>query len=190
MSLIRSDFVSRPRYLLLHLKRFIFVEQPISSALENQEPNSPSRPNAVEYIFKKNKAPVSIPRSLPIDHFLAQGVVEESNYNLQSVVHHIGRQASSGHYTAASIRNAMDPTGEKAQVWVNFDDSNSGRSTFQSVTQGKKASTAYLLLYELNGEVATDVVSEATAAGAKPPIPTSADHEKDVVEATTHLWRR
>ena len=149
----------RPKYLLLHLKRFIFVEQPIAT-VENSEPNSPSQPNQVEYVFKKNKTPVVVPPLLRLDPFLASnstGPEETSGYQLQSVVHHIGRHASSGHYTAQARRG---------DDWVTFDDRNSGYTTLDHVTSLAKASTAYLMLYELSSSV--EATSEAPLAKALP----------------------
>ena len=77
--------VSKPKLLLLHLKRFIVVERIINPPpveihdIENQSPNIdktkannslPNIPTQVEYIFKKNKAPIEIPPCLSLNSFL------------------------------------------------------------------------------------------------------------------------
>lgn len=113
---------------MLHLKRFIVVERPVSPVAqgdENQTPNSPAKPVQVEYIFKKNKAPVFIPPSLSLKAFVATQLTDKeasassnaltmtsesysefhNDYLLKSIVHHIGSRASSGHYTADAVRH-------------------------------------------------------------------------------------
>jgi preprotein translocase subunit SecD len=121
-------FFYRPKALLLHLKRFIVVEKPqpavddntsekAGGGDENAHPNSPSsrRSRPVEYEFQKNKAPVEIAERLSLANFLStsEESTEESSksageYKIQSIVHHIGSRASSGHYTADALRRSKD----------------------------------------------------------------------------------
>lgn len=84
---------------------------------ENAHPNSPSsrrsRPIVMEYEFQKNKAPVEIAERLSLANFLSTGseATETSlsgEYKIQSIVHHIGSRASSGHYTADALRPSKD----------------------------------------------------------------------------------
>lgn len=133
------------------------MEQPAQTT-ENSEPNSPNRPNPiVNYVFKKNKAPVAVPPSLSLETFMEKpsDSSHQKDYHLQSIVHHIGRLASSGHYTAQARRG---------DDWVGFDDCFTGCTSLEDVV--KKAAdgpTAYLMLYELGGQ----------QAKPKPPPPTS-----------------
>jgi Ubiquitin carboxyl-terminal hydrolase len=122
--------------LLLHLKRFIVVEKPQpvvgdnscdkaaagggGGGDENAHPNSPSsrRSRPVEYEFQKNKAPVEISERLSLEHFLStsdeteESCLSAGEYKLQSIVHHIGSRASSGHYTADALRLSKDLPGQ------------------------------------------------------------------------------
>lgn len=86
----------------MHLKRFIFVERPIPKGNENAPPNSPSSRPEVEYVFKKNKAAVELTESLSLGAFCTDPAPR--GYKLRGLVHHIGSRASSGHYTADSLR--------------------------------------------------------------------------------------
>jgi ubiquitin C-terminal hydrolase len=95
-------FCFSPKYLILHLKRFIFVEKPIPTDQENAPPNSPSSRPPVEYVFRKNKTPVKLVNQLSLEAFCSEPPLQD--YRLRSLVHHIGGSASSGHYTADAIR--------------------------------------------------------------------------------------
>jgi len=163
---------SMPKYLLLHLKRFIVVEQPIPSTDENCPQGSNGRSPQVEYVFQKNKAPVAIVKSLSLDAFRKEDVeskdidpsTETSRYAIKSIVYHHGFRASSGHYTADALRKKADDGGsknndddkmedkEKAEKfeWVTFDDSNSGVTSFETIASRKvKQSNAYMMLYAM-----------------------------------------
>jgi ubiquitin C-terminal hydrolase len=168
--------VHRPKALLLHLKRFMFVEKPIETTAppnndvdENQSPNSPSSNKSkhvpVEYVFQKNKAPVRIAESVSLDPFQAEAIEEASvdetkkQYKLKGIVHHLGFRASSGHYTADAVRR-IEPTkgdsnkdGKKEEAkdgWVSFDDGTSYVTSLEKITSNRnKQSTAYMLLYAL-----------------------------------------
>ncbi|KAL7567704.1 hypothetical protein ACA910_012041 [Epithemia clementina (nom. ined.)] len=132
------QIVSKPKRLLLHLKRFVFVEKPRSplppyhtttEGDENANPNSPSWRNAhapaVDYVFQKNKVPVDIQPSLTLSPYFyapedstkdattrfdeaAVDQGDDDEYELESIVHHIGRSPSSGHYTADALRPRLD----------------------------------------------------------------------------------
>jgi hypothetical protein len=83
------------------------------------------------------------------------------NYKLQSIVHHIGSRASSGHYTADAVRTVTDTwdddnneiltpcVGKGAdKIWVSFDDSNTCETSIETILENPfKQSTAYMLLY-------------------------------------------
>lgn len=189
--------LSQPKLLLLHLKRFIVVERLICPAtteidVENQPPNAPSSPTLlsttpiadvppqIEYVFKKNKAPVEVPMSLSLEAYYqhssqskdsqrlpllsaAASMEPTKKYNLQSIVHHIGSTASSGHYTADAIREVncktQDETGtdivqkdcddaNPEKIWVSFDDGITSETTIEKILSNQfKQSTAYMLLY-------------------------------------------
>ena len=133
----------RPKAVWLHLKRFV-VQQP--------DPNDPTN-----LVVSKNKQPVQLSSTLSLEPFLAAAAaaapkdgdtdaMDTSNtppssksYNIQSIVHHIGSTANSGHYTAS---------GKRGTQWVSFDDSLTEETTFQTVS-GSVANqkTAYMLLY-------------------------------------------
>lgn len=112
-----------PKSLVLHLKRFIFVEVPIVSSTsndENKSPNSSSKPVPMQYVFQKNKEQVQLSESLSLDPFFMKFPDDESTliteskneYKLQSIVHHIGARSSSGHYTADAVRPARVMAGD------------------------------------------------------------------------------
>ena len=131
----------------------------------------------MEYVFKKNKAPVELAEQLSLHPFCA--APSKGDYHLRSLVHHIGARPSSGHYLADAIRpyrapptnaatdtNATEtssttlPPTEKAEVtestppeeeWITFDDANSCRTTLSKIqTHTMKQQTAYMLLYSLD----------------------------------------
>ena len=156
--------LSQPKLLLLHLKRFIVVEQRIYPAataidVENQPPNNQLSPSLIsttppadvapqiEYVFKKNKAPIDIPSSLSLETYHQDSSQPTNNYCLQSIVHHIGSRASSGHYTADAVRD-VDNEPDSGKVWVSFDDGITTETTIERIVSNRfKQSTAYMLLY-------------------------------------------
>ena len=97
--------VFSPKYLLLHLKRFIFSEREVPSGAENTAPNESSARPAVEYVFQKNEAEVAIDEKVSLGAFCSETASTVGrNFRLRGLVHHHGRLPTSGHYTADSIR--------------------------------------------------------------------------------------
>lgn len=177
----------RPNILLLHLKRFIVVEKTVivdPDEEENRPPSSPMKPVSVEYLFRKNKTRVELPLSLTLDAFYGamntSMVCGKDKYLLQSVVHHVGSRASSGHYIADAVRHvevasnssneiftnqvpesehslpqvSSAPKNEVEDVWFTFDDSQSIRQRSELITQDpKRQETAYMLLYSCSSDV-------------------------------------
>lgn len=159
-----------PKNLLLHLKRFIFVEKPVPTGTENAPPNSPSSRPEMEYVFMKNKTPVELTGKLSLGPFCANP--SGGDYHLRSLVHHIGARPSSGHYLADAIRpyraRPSDTSADTKQPelsseesaaaesippeeeWITFDDSNSCKTTLSKIQANpKKQETAYMLLYSV-----------------------------------------
>lgn len=134
------------------------MEQPVNAntvgdatTIENQEPNSPEKPVEMQYIFKKNKAPVVMSANINLTQYKSSDVKESwksSDYSLNSVVRHIGRVASSGHYTADAMRTDNDSGATTKDTFVSFDDHSSRRTTEANVL-GKRRETPYMILYTL-----------------------------------------
>jgi Ubiquitin carboxyl-terminal hydrolase len=112
------DRRDRPQYLLLHLKRFVWVKKdpPVPQAEENVPPNGAEPPS--EFVFQKNKAAVAIPESLTLDPFCKEAhdapPRPSSQYKLKSIVHHIGQRPYSGHYIAHALRPRKDDLAQDA----------------------------------------------------------------------------
>lgn len=144
--------LDRPKVLLLHLKRFIVKEQQVEVEQENTE-NGSTPFTYTEYVTKKNRAKVKVPKRLSLSAFQAPDTALEdlSKYSLQSIVHHIGSRASSGHYLADAIRPTKDEeTGEDKMEWFSFDDTFSGKANIDRIVSNpSKLATAYMLLYSL-----------------------------------------
>ena len=145
---------SQPRMLLLHLKRFVFVEKPVSSPVgeneENSHPNSPSarkRAAHMEYVFKKKRTPVELQPLLSLQPY-CQSVNEdkvadlenlsEPNYQLDGVVYHIGSRAESGHYTANALRLKLDVDEDDATTSA---PTTTAVATIEESTEGATGST-------------------------------------------------
>ncbi|GAX10105.1 ubiquitin carboxyl-terminal hydrolase 26/29/37 [Fistulifera solaris] len=177
------QMVHRPKSLVLHLKRFIFVEVPIVTSTSNDENKSPNSPSKLgqhvpmQYVFQKNKEQVHLSESLSLNPFLmkfpndeplpASSTESKHEYKLQSIIHHIGGRASSGHYLADAIRPAKSlPVDSKEDVnggaavakddaekqsWVTFDDTSSCITSLDKILSNpNKERTAYILLYSLD----------------------------------------
>ena len=131
--------LSRPRVLLLHLKRFTMVEKRTPGTDE------------LEVSFRKNKTPVELNNELSLNAFLSDKATSlsalSSNYSLRSIVHHIGMTANSGHYTADTLRETRE-NGTTAKQWVSYDDSTTTEKTLDEIqTTVSNKKTAYVLLY-------------------------------------------
>jgi uncharacterized UBP type Zn finger protein len=107
----------------------------------------------------KNKAPVHISESLRLDPYLVATAdsptkgAKPSEYKVQSIVHHLGSRASSGHYTADALRYLKDDTGKLQPTWVTFDDSSSCLTSLERIAGNKrKQETAYMLLYTMDNK--------------------------------------
>lgn len=155
------EVLQPPRALLLHLKRFMWVEKSVPKVDtldsnvqdENQPPNQqPVRPRLMDYIFRKNEANVVISETLSLDSFHGLSLQNaDRRYHLESIVHHIGPRASSGHYTADVVRSVSTSDGEgEKNVWVSFDDTSSCITSIEKIKNTpRKQRSAYMLLYVL-----------------------------------------
>lgn len=145
--------ISRPKVLLLHLKRFVLVEVPRG---ENDQ-------QSMGVTFKKNRTAVDLTPKLSLNNFVRsddkQGAAlaaENRDYALQSVVYHIGSTANSGHYTADARRLISKAKGEEDEddndkpgyQWVSYDDGITSETSLGNVRGSlQNQSTAYMLLY-------------------------------------------
>ena len=134
--------LSRPTSLLLHLKRFVIVEKAPSD-------NNDTENNEFEITFRKNKAPVQLNESLSLESFMADSSEHaETSYKLQSIVHHLGSTAESGHYTADSAR--LDNENDNKETWVSYDDGDASETSLGTIQKSvENQRTAYMLLYNL-----------------------------------------
>lgn len=145
--------LSRPKAILLHLKRFVLEEVPRKKDENDPEDVGPG----VHITFRKNKAPVELTAQITLDSFLkekpgpsAATAVGTQGYSIQSIVHHIGSTANSGHYTADALRIRPNQPG-KNMTWVSFDDTKVETLTATEVlTDVSKQKTAYMMLYTLD----------------------------------------
>jgi uncharacterized UBP type Zn finger protein len=146
--------LSRPKALLLHLKRFVVVEKPSirHNNAENQSPNKlENNPPPVEMVVQKNKAPVILSEHLSLDPYFANSdqVAASQQYSIKSVVYHLGNTANSGHYTADALRPCPENVeGPASTKWISFDDGSTSVIPAKRVLQSvHKQSSAYMLLY-------------------------------------------
>ena len=135
--------LSKPKVMLLHLKRFFMDERQIT---ENDNSTS------TEIVLKKNKVPVELTTELSIDKLLANESIETSlpsnEYRLKSIVYHIGNTANSGHYTTDALRKDIN-TGK--DQWVSYDDGVTVEKSIEEVVQQtKNQKTAYMLMYSVD----------------------------------------
>ena len=136
--------LSQPKAILLHLKRFVMVEIPRKKLDDSNEPAG------VDITFRKNKAPVVINQKLSLHSFLKDTSEKEQSYSIQSIVHHIGSTANSGHYTADALRIHPNEPGKNI-TWVSFDDTKVETAKSAEILSSlEKQKTAYMMLYMMN----------------------------------------
>jgi hypothetical protein len=125
LTTVRVSPTSRPKVLLLHLKRF-------------------------DNALGKNTSRVFFPATLIKEAIPAEDnelELNSSDYSLMSVVHHIGISPGSGHYTADALR-PVDDCKETERAWFNFDDSITAHQETKKITEDSlRQQTAYILLY-------------------------------------------
>jgi ubiquitin C-terminal hydrolase len=149
-----KKIVKFPKSLLIHFKRFL-----VTTTLNDGIPST---------TFTKNHTPVDFYPTLDTMDFLHGGTSEDcdtmkdnahdeydyyncsSKFRLVSVVHHIGRNASCGHYTADGLRTVVDHhDAEIRRQWLNFnDDYVTDKEEYDVVHGTAQASSAYMILYE------------------------------------------
>lgn len=144
-----KKIVKFPKSLLIHFKRFV-----INTTLNEGIPTT---------TFTKNHSPVEFDRTLDTNGFLLGGAIDDcdtmkdndhdeyyncsSRFRLVSVVHHIGRNASCGHYTADGLRTVDHD--ELNRRWLSFnDDYVIDKEEYDVVNGTSQASSAYMILYE------------------------------------------
>eukprot|EP00978_Attheya_sp_CCMP212_P013016 scaffold32479_cov44-Attheya_sp.AAC.3 len=148
------QILSRPRALLLHLKRFIVTQR---ERVEMSEGGT-EKSVGLEMEFRKNEARVQVNEPLSIDSFCEQGAKNGTsgrNYRLRSIVRHIGTTASSGHYTTDRKYSKFDELATKKSCikngeWVTFDDGVTTPIPLDRVLNNKQNQrNSYMILYEL-----------------------------------------
>ena len=118
---------SRPKALLVHLKRFIV------------------HMNKGEMTFRKSKTLVKSEKSVSLESFTKDAAKGGNGYELRGVVRHIGNTSNSGHYTADALRK--QDSGD-ASEWVYFDDSSSSKTSIESILDNERSQrNNYLMLY-------------------------------------------
>eukprot|EP00540_Astrosyne_radiata_P003926 CAMPEP_0116845014 /NCGR_PEP_ID=MMETSP0418-20121206/13024_1 /TAXON_ID=1158023 /ORGANISM="Astrosyne radiata, Strain 13vi08-1A" /LENGTH=494 /DNA_ID=CAMNT_0004476063 /DNA_START=174 /DNA_END=1658 /DNA_ORIENTATION=- len=132
-----KEIIKAPRALLLHLKRFIVDVSPDYTSIT----------------YRKNQSPVAFEDKINVvedglEGFFSSNVslpATRREFQIRSIVNHIGSSASCGHYTADSHR--LYRTGERE--WTRFNDSNVSRIAPNEAMSESSKKTAYLILYEL-----------------------------------------
>lgn len=121
---------SRPKALLLHLKRF---------RMETKDG---------QVIIRKSSGCVKSGESVSLDPFMEnRDDANRTSYKLKGVVRHIGNSSLAGHYTADALR--MNAKGSN-QEWVNFDDGSTSLTSLRDVLESEGSqSNNYLMLYSL-----------------------------------------
>ncbi|XP_077590675.1 ubiquitin carboxyl-terminal hydrolase 37-like [Stigmatopora nigra] len=118
-SLQCCSFISLPRVLVLHLKRFVFFS--VFGSLKIQWP-------------------VQISKNLVLPS--KQGY---TGYNLVSIINHSGFTTSSGHYISDGVAPAMEDNDLKDR-WFTYNDLDVQETSLASVCE-KRQTTAYVLFY-------------------------------------------
>jgi len=148
---------SRPKALILQLKRFVVkeraqIQRPSTrkSASDHDETGNENAeeqsPLPAEMVLLKNKDPVVVDESFDLDHYLPKEL-KGSKYKLSGIVHHHGGSPSSGHYTTDAVRVNSDNKTD----WVSFDDGSAYEANIAKILKSPHSQrTAYLLLYTLD----------------------------------------
>jgi len=127
------EVLSRPKALLLHLKRFIVDTSGRTMTL------------------KKNKARIVYAQSISLDQLQHHNdaTKDEPSYKLRGLVRHIGNTAFSGHYTAnCQRRKPGSVEATKTEEWVSFDDGTASVTSLPSILENEKNQrTNYMMLY-------------------------------------------
>lgn len=129
------EIAKLPQALLFHFKRFIVDVSPDYSSIT----------------YRKDQSSVDFPDSLSLDlHSILRDLVADdatvrggTNYQIRSIVNHIGSSASCGHYTADASRDY----GGGERGWTRFNDSTVTRISSNEAMS--KSSNAYMVMYEL-----------------------------------------
>lgn len=125
-----------PMYMLVHFKRFIVDVSPDYSSIS----------------YRKDGSEVYYGESLIVDDSVASLQNESCHYKLQSLVHHIGASAASGHYIADSV--AAVPGNEEEEEnnqWLRFNDSFVQKIASKDAIDESRH-TAYMAMYRLESE--------------------------------------
>ena len=127
-----TTIVSRPKALLLQLKRF---------AYDNDQ-------------MQKRSEKVALTKDISLEKFVDVQPVDETQqveenkssfmYSLTGVVFHKGRTPFSGHYTADALRKS---TNSQEKEWVNFNDLATAKSSFEHVNNEISQTNNYLVIY-------------------------------------------
>jgi ubiquitin carboxyl-terminal hydrolase 10 len=137
---------SRPKSLILQLKRFVVQETPRKKR-SNERMSRDIQAGSPELRISKNRDPIKISHQLDLTSYhTSQNNIEPLRYRLVGIVHHHGSTPSSGHYTADVLRSE----GPKDE-WISFDDGMSYTTTLEDlVNVVDHQRTAYMLLYKLD----------------------------------------
>lgn len=154
-----KQIVKLPKSLLIHFKRFLVTTTSESDGIPTIS-------------FTKNQSPVDFNLTLDFKDFhrgnnndddgdamddddktatMQNNNIHNNNrFQLVSVVHHIGRTASCGHYTADGLRTVEhDSSCSERRRWMNFnDDYVTDKEENDIVSSTNQASSAYMVLYE------------------------------------------
>jgi Ubiquitin carboxyl-terminal hydrolase len=125
--------------------------------------NSKHRPTRtcqqrVTYRYKKISLGIALDQSMTLADYEDSTIKNASNnmkapiseggeYEIKSILHHIGDQVSTGHYTTEAVRSNV----YNNQVWVNFNDHQCTPIQFPNIS---KNASAYILLYVLSNNMA------------------------------------
>ena len=118
---------SRPKALVVHLKRFI-VEM-----------------DKGVLAYHKSISRVESTKSVSLDAFTKEKINGGEAYELKGVIRHIGKTSNSGHYIADALRK--EENSEESE-WVHFDDTSSSKTSTESILDNERSQrNNYLLLY-------------------------------------------